>query len=330
MMKYKQFLNLIEGGNVQLGTPTEIKAGKGGPKAAAFATKQRSGIAADIHGALLSFADRVHKQHAVHIFGKDSIALKEPRPGKDKKEHAPSAYTAGSTKFLYHPKVSDSEYAKKVVSIVNGKKVSQTGDVDTLMNGDHKDHMIHTLSSMPAGTKLGNTTFLGMKPGSGETHMLLQHPDHEHPIQVDLNHAKYDGEHPSEGAQFSRSGGSIDDRAEGIKGKHLNMLQNSAAKSLGMKKGPKGLKAGDATPASYGEETPTGISKKLFGDNADHEKVESFSGFAQLIKKHIPTSKHQEIFDHFSGSLEKDPDGAESHKPAIDALRKHLFGPEKK
>lgn len=295
MLKYKQFLQLTEGGNIQLG-----KKGEGGAQAAPFDSSKRETTVPDIHAALSVLHDKVQKQHGVHIFGKDKAALKTG-----------SAFQSGSTAFLFDKNISHKDYAAKV---------PKTGDVDTLVNKEHKEKLDHTLSSLPAGTRLGKTTYLGWKKGADESHVLLHHPDHEHPIQVDMNHVKYDGEHPSEGSQFARSGGSLEDRGSGIKGEHHKRLINAVAKTKGMKWGPKGLKGADDAPSAEGDMSHASVSKKLFG--VEHEGIKSFSGITSLIKKHIPAAHHQAIFDNFAGSFAKEMDGPA--KPSLDHLRKHL------
>lgn len=302
MLKYKQFLQLDEGGNIQLGTAAEIKLGKGGAKAAPFDSSKREHTVPDIHAALSALHDRIHKQHGVEIFGKGKTALNNG-----------SAYQSGSTAFLFDKNVSHKDYTKSI---------PKTGDVDTMINRDHKDKLEHALSSMPAGTKLGKTTYLGWKKGGDESHILLQHPDHEHPIQVDLNHVRYEGENPTKGAQFARSGGSLQDRAVGIKGEHHKRLLNAVAKSKGMKWGPKGLKGENDAPSAEGDSDPSSVSKKLFG--VDHEGIKSFSGVVGLIKKHIPASQHKTILDTYSDSFSKEKDDA--YKPSVAHLRKHLGG----
>lgn len=308
MLKYKQFLQLTEGGNIQLG-----KKGGDGAQAAPFDSSKRETTHKDMLGVFSDLHDKMFKQHGVHLFGKDKSAL---QPGKDPNypgSSVPSGLRAGSTKFLYDKTISHKDYAGGI---------KKTGDVDSFVDETHKEKLEHTLSSLPVGSKLGNSTYLGWKPGGGESHILVKHPEHEHPLQLDLNHVKYVNGHPTKGAQFSRTGGSFEDRKVGVKGKHVNMLLNATAKTMGMKKGPKGLKDADAPPSAYGEQTPEGISKKLFG--VVHDDVESFSGIIRMIKKHLPAPKHKEIHDHFVASLEKDPDGPAANKPAIDMLRKHL------
>jgi hypothetical protein len=54
-----------------------------------------------------------------------------------------------------------------------------------------------------------------------------------------------------------------------------------------------------------GDKSPEGVSKRLFGPKADHSKIHSFHGVAELIKKHIPKDQHQAIYNKFKDSTSK-------------------------
>jgi hypothetical protein len=53
-----------------------------------------------------------------------------------------------------------------------------------------------------------------------------------------------------------------------------------------------------------GVTAPKEVSSKLFGAKADHEKVNSFVGLADSIKKHIPAEHHQDIYNKFKGAMD--------------------------
>lgn len=295
MLRYKRFLN--EGGNIQLG-----KKGENGPKAAPFDSTKRHTTAPDIHQALGELHDRVKKETGSEIFGSGKQALKTG-----------TAYHTGSTRHFFDNNIAHGNYAKNI---------PKTGDIDTLINREHKDNLNATLDKMPAGTKLGKTKFLGWKKGGDESHILLQHPDHEHPIQVDLNHVKYHKDEPMEGARFARTGGSLEDRGQGIKGEQHKRLIHSVAKLKGMKWGPKGLKNDADAPSADGDQDPKGVSTKLFGKH--DEDIHSFSGVTKLIKQHIPAHQHQEVMNHFAGEPGSEKRNEDGMGPAIKHLQKHL------
>ena len=54
----------------------------------------------------------------------------------------------------------------------------------------------------------------------------------------------------------------------------------------------------------------------------DHEKIHSFTGIADLIKKHKTPAEHKAIYDKFVSSTAAKP--GMDHKKAIDTLAKHL------
>jgi hypothetical protein len=296
MLRFKQFIS--EGGNIQIG-----KVGGDGPKAAPFDSSNRERLQPDIINALHA----VHKHvegivPGAHIFGKDGSSLKSQ-----------GAFDTGSTKMFFDKSIPHKEYAEGI---------KKTGDIDALIDGKRQPEVQKALTDTKPGTKFGNLTYLGVKHhGGNESSILMKHPDHPEPLQIDLTHSPYENNEPTQEAKDSRRGGSFEDRKMGIKGVRLNQLTHSVAKNVhGMKYSTKGLKAGDAEPSSTGIQNSKAVSKKLFG--VEHKDIDSFSGVARLIKQYVPAEHHQAIFDTFKNSLGKDAET--SGKPALDHLRKHL------
>ena len=297
MFRFKQFIS--EGGAFQLGPIVDRK--RTGPKAAPFESSLRGETIPVVTNFLSSLSDEVKKQHGVEIFGQNKQAL-----------HNREAFKTGSTEYFMDPKIPHQKYTAGI---------KKTGDVDALIDGRHKEKVEQTLNSL-TGKNVGGVKFVGWGKGADESHILLQHPMHPHPLQIDLNHVEYENHNPTRGAQFARSGGSFEDRSRGIKGSHHKMLLSLVAKAKNLRWGPRGLKERDAEPSAEGDKTPESVSTKLYG--AAHEGIHSFTGNVGLIANHIPKEHHQEIVDGFRHSLEKEKESNPEQHPAMIALKRGL------
>lgn len=297
MIRFKTFIS--EGGNYQLGPMVNRK--KTGPKAAPFESSKRGDTIPIVTNFLSGLSDKVREQHGVDIFGKNKNAL-------DNRE----AFKTGSTEYFMDPAISHEKYAAGI---------KKTGDVDALIDGRHKEKVEQTLNSL-SGKTVGGVKFVGWGRGAEESHILIQHPMHPHPLQIDLNHVEYENHNPTRGAQFARSGGSFEDRSQGIKGSHHKMLLSLVAKAKNLRWGPRGLKERDAEPSAEGDKTPESVSKKLYG--VEDQGIHSFTGNVALIAKHIPKEHHQEIVDGFRHSLEKEKEKNPDEHPAMKALKQGL------
>lgn len=315
MLKYKQFLQLTEGGNIQIGP-----IGGTGAKAAPFNSGNREHLQSDIIDALHAVHKHLNKVvPGSHIFGKNANALKA-KPAEPGKEEGPPAFHTGSTRMFYDPKIPHKDYADGI---------KKTGDIDALIDKKHQPAVQKALTDTPIGTKFGKYTFHGVKHhGGNESSMVMTHDNHpEEKHQFDLTHSDYENNEPTQEAKDARRGGSFGDRRQGIKGSDLNRLTHAVAKVVhGMKYANKGLKAGDASPSSFGIMRSKDVSKKLFGNKpgTNHDDIDSFSGVTRLTNEHIPHEHHQAIFDTFKNSLGKDAET--TGKPAVEHLRSNLKG----
>jgi hypothetical protein len=289
MLGFKQFI--LEGGNITFGKKGDTNA----PQAAPFpvTAKTRGHIRDEIHGALASIHDSFHKATGEHLFGKDRQRL-----------HDASAFTGSSHDLMGHH-VSHEEFA-------NHKPM--VGDVDAQVTKEHKDALA---THLQAGQQHGNFTVVGIKKHGDETSVGLKHNDTGHIHQVDFEGVKHPG---SESDRFLHSSNWSDTKA-GIKGAHHKILINAVGGEKHKFSISHGLRSrtDDSDP---GVQHPTDVSKRLFGDQADHSNIHSFQGVTQLIKKHVPAEQHQAIYDKFKSGLagKKDMD----HAPALNHLQKHL------
>lgn len=286
MQRFKTFI--AEGGNVKVGP-------KGSEVSAApfsVTAHDRSQRRDDIHHALGSIHDAFHKEHGEHLFGHGQSHL-----------HSGKVYS-GSSEHLMGHHVSDEEFAKHKHTV---------GDVDVQVSHDHKNKLEHTLKP---GRRFGKYTVAGTKKHGTEISAVMKHDNGEH-HQFDFEGVHHPG---SESEHFLHSS-HWDDVKKGIKGVHHKMLINAAGGEKHKFSITHGVRSrtDDKDP---GETHPTHVAHRLFGKDADHHDIHSFGGVTKLIKKHIPASEHQAIYDKFKSSVasKKDTD----HTAALDHLKKHL------
>jgi hypothetical protein len=291
MLKFSRFVKTInEGGNVKIKTSTgEVSAGP-------ITVGHRPTIQSHVSSALSAIHDSFHKATGKHLFGAGQKALKTG-----------SAYS-GSTKHLMNKSIPDKEFTQHKKTV---------GDIDVQIP---KEHAAALHAHLQPGMKFGNHTVLGTAKHGSEMSAVMKHePSGEH-HQIDFEHTDYKDNEPTKAEQFSHSSDWGDTKA-GIKGMHHKMLINAAGRDTHKFSITHGLRSrtDDKDP---GVRDPEKVSKGLFGAKADHSKIHSFTGVADLIKNHIDSQHHQEIYDKFksSATTKKNMD----HSKAINHLRKTL------
>jgi hypothetical protein len=284
MFTFKQYLR--EGGNIKIG---EVAANP-----VHVTEKNRNDTAADIHRTLGAIHDSFHREHGGHLFGKGKKALVTG-----------SAY-AGSTSHLMNQSISDAEYA-------HHKPTS--GDIDAQIPREHKEALAKHLTP---GKKSGNYTVIGTKKHGNEVSAVMRHKNGQH-HQFDFEATDYSNDEPTKGEQFLHSS-NWEDTKKGIKGAHHKILLNAVGGDVHKFSITHGLRS-RTNETAMGIKDPKEISHTLFGKDADHKKIHSFQGLAELIKKHINPLRHQEIYDKFKSSLSKK---AGDHSAAIEHLKKTL------
>ena len=289
MITYKQFV--IEGGNIK------VKTEKGEVAAAPFAVtdKNRKSRQTDIKNALSDLHDSFHKETGEHLFGKNKKALNS------------HSLFAGSTKDLMDSKISHGEFAKHK---------PKTGDIDVQFPKEHAEKLEKHLTP---GKKLGKYTVVGTKKHGNEISAVMKHENGEH-HQFDFEKTHYEHEEPTKAEQFLHSS-NWEDTKKGIKGVHHKILINAAGGTAHKFSITHGLRS-RTDESDPGTGNPEHVSRKLFGPKADHSKIHSFGGVAELIKKHIPAHRHQEIYDKFKSDVQPKKDA--DHGPALEHLRNTL------
>lgn len=276
MRSFLQFI--LEGGNVKIGA-TAAQRIKINPK-------NREHVASDIHDTLGAIHDSFHKETGHHLFGKDKAALKDH-----------SAFS-GSTKHLFNKKISHTEFAKHKPSV---------GDVDAAIPHEHKEALEKHLAP---GKKFGKYKVVGIQRGF-DTSAVMTHENGEH-HQFDFESTHYHNNKPTKHDQFLHSS-DWHDTKHGFAGAHHKQLINAAGGEK-HKLTPQGGLKSRTDKDDPGIKDPDKISHKLFGAKADHSKIHSFHGTAELVKKHIPQEHHQAIYDKFVSGAKKNLSNAAAIK----------------
>jgi hypothetical protein len=297
ILRFKEFIT--EGGNIKVGP-------KGQEVSAApfkVTDKSRSERASDIHGALTDLHNSFSKEHpGEHLFGNQAQGLRS------------GSIYAGSTKQLMDRKIPSAEFAQHKPEV---------GDVDVQIPKEHGEKLHAHLAP---GKKFGKYTVVGTKKHGNEISAVMKHDNGEH-HQFDFEKTHFEHGEPTKGEQFLHSSNWEDTKA-GIKGAHHKILLNAIASATPTTSGSSthkfsishGLRPRDDDSAP-GLTHPEHISKTLFSPNADHSKIHSFQGVAELIKKHVPKERHQEVFDKFKEGVSRLPYSSDK---AIAHLKTHL------
>ena len=288
MIGFKQFV-LTEGGNIKVKTPT------GEVSAAPFKVRNRQQQAGDMRDALSALHDSFKQETGKDLFGKDRRALSTG-----------SAF-AGSTRHLMDNGISDEEFTKH-------KK--EVGDIDAQVDSAHRSDFEKHLTP---GRQLGKYTLLGTKKHGNEISAVLRHENGEH-HQVDFEPVEYNKGEPTAGEQFLHSA-HWGDTQSGIKGAHHKILLNAIGLNDHKFSITHGLRS-RMDENDPGEKDPIKISRRLFGDNANHGDVYSFKGLTNLIKNNIPKEKHQAIYDKFKAGVSSQK--GYNHDAALSHMRNEL------
>lgn len=246
--------------------------------------ENRDSRSKDIHDAMGHLNKSFHDEHGHDLF------------------HGGKAHYAGSSMHLMDKNISAADFAKHKPSV---------GDVDVHVPHEHGDKL-H--AHLKPGAKFGKYTVAGTKKHGADVSAVMKH-DNGETHQFDFVKGKYGKTEQS----FLHSS-HWDDVKKGVKGLHHKMLLNAAGGEKHKFSISGGLKSREDAE-DKGHQHPEKISKTLFGKDADHEKIHSFHGVADLIKDHIPAKRHQEIYDKFKSSVKTNPN---DHTKAVAHLKKVL------
>jgi hypothetical protein len=282
---------LAEGGNIK------VEGGSANPFP--ITVRNRQGRVDDIHGALSDMHDQYHKETGEHLFGHEKSGLMNRR-----------TYAGSTTSLMDTKGIPHNEFANHI---------STVGDVDAQVSHEHKNNLGKFLFP---GRKIGKYIVIGTKKHGNEVSAVMKHENGEnHQFDFEGVHTDKNTGEPTEGERFLH-GADWEDRKLGIKGMHHKVLLNAVGGDTHKFSITHGLRPRDSGKDDPGITEPHEVSSALFGPKADHSKVHSFHGIAQLIKKHVPAERHQQIYDKFVSSVEK-MKGAD-HSKAIAHLGKTL------
>lgn len=273
MIRFKQFI--IEGGNLKVnvnGTTVQSDPIK-------VSASNRQKHVDDIKGALNHIHDSFHSATGQHLFGNNKQALKNDQ-----------IYAGSTRSFMNTKNISHEEFAKHKPSV---------GDIDVQVPKEHKD-ALH--NHMQPGMKFGKYTVVGSKKHGTEFSAVMKH-DNGNKHQFDFEAVNYHKDRPDAGEQFTRSS-HWDDIKKGIKGAHHSILLNAAGIDKHKFSLAYGLRS-RSNESDKGIKDPHEVSKRLFGNDADHSKIHSFGGTAELIAKHKTPKEQGQIFSKFHDSLSK-------------------------
>jgi len=287
MLSFKEILD--EGGNVKLKTGETAVPIKITPE-------NRAQVQKDTHDMLHAMHQSFNKAYGEDLFGKNAKAL------------ATGSTYSGSTKSLMDKSISDVEFTKH-------KK--EAGDIDVKIP---QEHMPTLAQHLTPGQKFGKYTYVGMKSGGGEHHAIMRHDSGEH-HQIDFEKSTYQNHEPSEFDQFAHSADWGDIKL-GIKGAHHKQLLNAVGTDQHKFSSLYGIGSRTNKDAPW-ENNFEKMTKTLFGPSADAKQLHSFQGIVQLIKKHIPKSHHQAIYDKFKNDVTKTNKHI-NNKPALELMKKQL------
>ncbi len=266
---FKRFI--LEGGNIKIG---DVSA-----ENIPISKDTRGPTSYDAFEMLSQLHDKLKNNHGIELFGKNKKALK-----------AGSAFS-GSSKHLMNPAISDEEFASHK---------SEIGDLDVQIPKQHKEVLSNHLKS---GGQLGQFDIAGSTGHGNEVSALMRHKKTGKVMQVDFENVDYANDEPTPEEQFLHSS-AWEDNKLGIKGFHHKILINAAGLDKWKFSLINGLRS-RSDESDLPKRDPNVVSKTLFGNSADHSKVHSFVGVTDLIKKHIPKSQHQDIYNKFEDSVKQ-------------------------
>jgi len=246
--------------------------------------EKRKAMQKSVHKTLSAINDHFKQNHQTDLF-KDRLITK-------------TAYS-GSSKALMDRKIPHDEFSQHKPGV---------GDIDVKIDHGHRDIVSQGLRH---NQTFGDHTILKVHR-KGEVHVLARHNPTGHIHQFDFEPV-HDPDHPF--TDFSRSSSFADSKVHpDIKGMHHKMLLNASGGTK-YKFGSKGLV--NRADESKSTKDIKEIGNRLFGKGHDNSHIHSFTGVTDLVAKHVPQERHQEIYDKFSKTAGED-------HPASRYLRKKL------
>jgi hypothetical protein len=308
MKSFKNFI--LEGGNIKVKSSSGEEVGS-----VPINSHQREEVSSDLKASLGEMDNSFKQKHGTSLFGN---SLKTG-----------STY-AGSTKHFMDSTIPHEEFVKHKPTV---------GDIDLQVPEEHKDKLEDHLSP---GSKYGNFTVVGTKKHGSQVSAIMKHEPTGNHHQVDFEPVEYDKEtnEPNALAKFSHSS-HWDDTKNGIKGAFHKMLLSSVTAAHSQpgivedKKGnrevqqiekhafsvDKGLRERHKQIDSVGgmsvhkeiapkdsvyDKDLSSIHNKLFGrpgTDEDIDKIGSFSGLADHVRKHLSPEQHGKVVHKFIHTL---------------------------
>lgn len=293
-MSFKAFkFFLREGGNVKAKTESGEQVS---PAPFKVTPKIRESLQRDLPEALHQLHHSFRQATGGHLFGIHGKAINNK-----------STYV-GSTRHFMDSSLSHQEFQ-------HHKK--EVGDFDMLIPAEHKDALYDHARE---GSKFGKFTVVGKKRHGTESTLLMRHNETGHIHQMDFVASKYENDEPTEAEKFVKSS-DWEDTKKGIKGAHHKILLNTA----GLDRYKFSIANGATSrtdPSEKSSKEPSEVTHRIFGSEADENKIHSFHGVSDLIKRHILKERHQEVYDRFKAAVAGNK--KMDHTAALEHLRTTL------
>jgi hypothetical protein len=220
MISFKEFNQLTEGGNVQIGDKSAERID--------LNKISRDDITPEIEQTLDAFNAAFKKLHNIPIWSGELFASKK--------------FLSGSAFHFFDRAIATAEFKQYKNTV---------GDIDTQVDAA-LEKSVEAFLSTNAGKKFGAATLIGHKNSAGQSISLWYFDKHKINVQIDLEYVDFANGVPTDWSQFSHSSDWSDIKA-GIKGAfHKYAMRALTSKTLrdiiilkGKKEVPTKIKATD-------------------------------------------------------------------------------------
>jgi len=187
MLKFSQWIQLAEGGNVMIG---DIAANR-----IELKNIDRQAVVKEVGAGLQAITKQFEAEHGLPLWNDALLKSKE--------------FLSGSSLHLFDTRgISDEDFTKHKPTV---------GDIDTQVDGNMKAMIDKFLKNLPAGSKVGPLVYVGSKPSGDQIITLWTVPAFNINVQIDLEMVDFHNGKPTPWSSFSH-GSAWEDLKLGIKG----------------------------------------------------------------------------------------------------------------
>lgn len=187
MLKFSQWIQLAEGGNVMIG---DIAANR-----IELKNIDRQAVVKEVGAGLQAITKQFEAEHGLPLWNDALLKSKE--------------FLSGSSLHLFDTRgISDEDFTKHKPTV---------GDIDTQVDGNMKSMIDKFLKNLPAGSKVGPLVYVGSKPSGDQFITLWTVPAFNINVQIDMELVDFHNGKPTPWSSFSH-GSAWEDLKLGIKG----------------------------------------------------------------------------------------------------------------